>query len=499
MRRRILSLLAVLVCPGLAFAQIPTVPRHIGQAMYTFTDRSPIKILTQHQTSGDWTKLQAYARELLKDFAKHAELKAMIGDVTTDYYNFVWESTNADGKAVVNRVLVQMQLKPQHASRLPGVSYKGPAALSEDALVQQAKAVPPVEAPIETVIPFDGPRVFDLLLSDNPVSSLSSVYVSTPAVNPAVAQLPDVVARVNVFGFAAKALGTGNSPTQIRVYVNQPVLPVSRAAIKIKDVIATRAAALDLLSDVETTQVNLRTRQARTSACARRLNDSLKAALDAAIKRPPPNNVCDSASDKCSALVKTTIAETYVSTVAACAPETLAPVGFDPVAAVEQEYKKLIATAGPKQTTGESTLTNTPLTRLSFGVMSGLLIGRTSLKEARVKMDGGKIANAPLERALTMVVLNIHPQAFDAEWNRMSREERLRVFFGTVLTPDFGFTAGAGLGIVRGLAFNAGAVFLLSETVKAGEKVGDPPKDTKDPFRSQLGIGGFIGFSYAFK
>jgi hypothetical protein len=169
------------------------------------------------------------------------------------------------------------------------------------------------------------------------------------------------------------------------------------------------------------------------------------------------------------------------------------------VVATEQEFRKLVVSGGARVVTGETSAVNQPFTRLSYGLMSGLLIGNTTLKEARVEVDGGKIVNAPLDRALTMVVLNIHPWTYDIEWPKVSWAERFRTFAGGVITPDFGLTAGVGLGLVRGLTVNGGAVWLFMETPKANERVGEAPQDTNDPFRSRVGFGGFVGLSYTFK
>jgi hypothetical protein len=493
--RRLIVAVAMLCAPAWAEAQIPTVPRYLGQAPYVYEGRSPIDILNQHQTSGDWNRLQAYARELLKDLAAKEDLKPLLGNIGRDYYNFIWESTNADGKAIINRVLVHRDLEPQHASRLPGLSYDAVPPAAEQ-LVEEAKQPLPAEPQPQTPVSGGGPYLFDLLLSTAAVASLSSVYVTTPAADPLLAQLPDVVARVNVLGFVAKAAGTGNADrAQILVYVNQALLPVPRGAVKIKDVIATRTPSIILQREVSDTFTAVVMRQARTSACAVALANALKTELDAKSKEP----ACTIASDSCSSSFKSAIASTYANTVAACAAEAPAAVGFDPVMAVEQEFKKLIAAAGPKQTTGESTLTNTPLTRYSFGLLTGVLIGRTSMKEPRVKIDAGRIAPAPTDRLMSMVVFNMHPKPYDAEWNRMSKEESFRVFFGTVMTPDFGLSAGLGFGLVRGLAVNVGVAAMLSDAVKGSDTIGAEPADQRDPFRTIPAMAAFAGFSYTFK
>lgn len=45
-----------------AAGQITSTPRHIGDARYVYEgERSPVEVLTQHQKSGDWGRLQRYA------------------------------------------------------------------------------------------------------------------------------------------------------------------------------------------------------------------------------------------------------------------------------------------------------------------------------------------------------------------------------------------------------------------------------------------------------
>ena len=367
MIRRVFVLVAVLCCPAVSAAQIPTVPRYIGQEMFTYAGRSPIEILTQHQTSGDWNKLQAYAREFLTELAAKPEMARLLGNVNENYYQFVWESTNPDGKAVVSRVLVHMRLKPQHAGSASRNLLRGAAAGAACDAGGEAKQPVPSEPKAESRIDAGGPQVFDVLLSPSAAASLSSVYVSTPAVDPADCPTPGRRGQGQRAGLRRQGIGDNNSPTQILVYVNQPILPVPRAAIKIKDIIATRSPVIILTTAIETTLTSVLARQARTSACATDLARALKKELDtvAATKE------CRIATTDCAKAVGDKITAVYAATEKQCKPEALAPVGFDPIMAVEQEFKKLVATAGPKETTGESTLNNTPFTRYSFGVMTG--------------------------------------------------------------------------------------------------------------------------------
>lgn len=493
---------AALICglalfAGTAGAQITSTPRHIGESRYTYEgDRSPVEILTQHQKSGDWDRLQRYAQELLADFGKQPNIAALLGNVEKNYYYFVWQSEGSDGKPVINRALVHRNLEPQRAARLPGIDSSWPQSTGAE-LKTPEPAAPPREQPVND----GGAELFDVLLTDATRASLTSVYVFTPTPDPIQTQLPDVVSKLNILGFLAKTEGAaGDESSSLLVYVNQPNLLMSRAKVQIKDVIATRILAASLIKDAEKTFQAVMTHQARSSPCAQKLAEALRSG----ITEVATTAACNEGNATCATALKQKIDSTYQSLADpkspnACTAEPAMGFGFDPVVATEQEFRKLVISGGARTVTGEASAVNQPLTRLSYGLMTGLLIGNTTLKEARVKVDAGKIVNAPLDRALTMVVLNIHPWAYDSEWPRVSWAERLRAFAGGVITPDFGLTAGVGLGLVRGLTVNGGAVWLFMETPKANERVGEAPQDTNDPFRSRVGLGGFVGFSYTFK
>lgn len=491
MRLAVLLGLLFIVLPATTDAQIPTTPRHVGQGRYVYQgERSPVEILTQHQTSGNWLKLQAYAKELLQDLTNDPVLKPLLGNVEKNYYYLVWESKNSEGKWVANRVLVHASLEPQHATRLPGLESTWGSEPAAD------RTPEPSEPSAEPRVDENGPELIDVLISPAQFASLTSVYVAKPTPDPLLAQVPDVVSKINALGYLARALGTGAAEApSVLVYVNQPRLPVKRGSYTITDAIVTRRTSALLVNEVETTHASVKLRQARTSPCAGALADKLKEELTTIVK----SDTCAKSGEDCAKELKGQIEKTYTATVSACPAEPPAGIGYDPVQAVEQEFAKLVAVGGARVTKGEFAMTNTPLTRFSFGLMTGLLIGKTTLKEERVKVDGGKIVNAPLDRALSMVVVNIHPISYDSDWPRVSFAERFRLFGGTVLTPDFGFTAGAGFGLLRGLTVNAGAVWLLMETPKSDERIGEAPVNANDPFKTRVGTGGFIGLSYTFK
>lgn len=485
------SIVGLMWAAAPAAGQVSSVPRHIGHERFAYPEgENPIDKLNQLRKSGNWQALQVHARQLLAALSSDEKVGRLLGDTATNYYNLVWQTEGDDGKPAVARVLVSARLRGEHSARIPGIGA------SWETISAESVASTTSEPAKEPILDKRGPELLDVLLSDADSASLSSSYVFTPTADPLISQLPDVVSRLGILGFLAKADGTTSAESEsILVYVNQPNMVMTRAKIQIRDVISVRLSAASLVREADKTYQSVRLRQARSSPCALSLAAGLRAALTAAAKTP----ACAGVTAECSPALKKAVDVTFEAIVPKCAAEPPGGAGFDPVVATEQEFRKLVTAGGAKTTVGDSVLTNLPRTRLGFGILAGMLVGHPSLEEDRVKVDGGKIVKAPFDRNLSMVVLNFHPKGYDSEWPRMSMAERLRLFVGGVLTPDFGVSAGIGVGLVRGLSVNIGAAWLLSETLKPGETLGEPPLNSNDPFKTKVATTGFVGFSYAFK
>src|SRR5947208_10292982 len=98
-----------------------------------------------------------------------------------------------------------------------------------------------------------------------------------------------------------------------------------------------------------------------------------------------------------------------------------------------------------------------------------------------------------------MGLVNIHPRPYDATDDRLTLAERVRLFVGPSLTPDFGIGGGVGVMIVRGVTIDAGWVNLFVKTPRSGYSIGQtPPLDT-----TPLGVGSarvwFAGLSFSSK
>ena len=152
---------------------------------------------------------------------------------------------------------------------------------------------------------------------------------------------------------------------------------------------------------------------------------------------------------------------------------------------------------GPDKATENSKLFNRPLTRFSFGLVSSI-IAASSTSDTRVSMQNGRLSEEPLSGHMPMGILNIHPWPYDADAESASWKERVRLFVGGILAPEFGLSAGAGLQIVRGFTLNAGIGVLLIDTLKPGETIGAAPVNHDDPFEYGTATVVFVGVGYNF-
>jgi hypothetical protein len=145
----------------------------------------------------------------------------------------------------------------------------------------------------------------------------------------------------------------------------------------------------------------------------------------------------------------------------------------------------------------KSKLFNRPLTRFSFGIISSLVLS-SSESNTRATIQSGNLTEDPLRGPMPMGVLNIHPWKYDADSEDVSWKERFRLFAGGILSPDFGFSAGAGLQLIRGFSLNAGVGLLFIDTLKNGEQLGAKPLDQEDPFEYGTATVFFFGVGYNF-
>lgn len=491
--------LVVAICLGAAHpsaAQISTVPRPEASATFLYTSgaagpgcktfpASPVKPLDDAIHAGDGELARAEGLKLLECLAADPDLKAHLGNLDDDYYHLIWEGKDDDGKQTVFRLLVHRGLQASQANRLPGLTDSSRS------------------------------KLIDVLLSDDETSKLVSLYVATPKANPTTAALPDVVGALGLPGLIGSITPLhqemflkafkGPLPVAAPTATPEPLrrlfatvfrvdLPLARADLKIRDMVRTPANVSEFKDALDDLQERLLAREARDSVCAQELTATLVVALKGQADR------CDTVGTCSKAMADRVESETTKSmSSSSCKGKTGPAVGYDPPLEVEKQFSALgreLAASVSKGTVDER---NEPLTSISFGIASGLIVGRPTLDTPRVTLDAGKIVRDPLPRTLTMMVVNFHPKPYDAELPRMSKAERFRAFGGFVLTPSPGLTTGLSAQIVRGLSINAGWAWMFVNTTKGSDKLDAAPSDEQDPFKRRTSRVFFAALGYAFK
>ena len=448
---------------------------------------SPVATLTTHAKSGNWERLHNYGLEVVGTLAQDPGFGARLGDGREHYYRLIWKDSDLDGKPKVYQTVLHPRLRPEQIGRLPGITS-----------TTRTKLV-------------------DILVANEKNTTLNSIYVSTPQPNPVLAQIPDVVSRIKLFETIAAGIGTHSAahiglsaegretdqkvvpPPTVTYRVHTPNLPLGRAEIQIKDIVTTPGLIDDLADAVTELTKSLEMREARSSACAKEVVQSHATAL----KDSSKESLCSTEGQfsQCVAGIKKSLQSSYEKAITSpvCKAEPAAGGSGDPVLVADTRFRELGQSLSEKLLSGDAKVTNVPESRFSFGLMTGVFVESPRSSTTRVKVDKGTIVEDPLSSALTAVVLNLHPASYDAARLTPSWSERFRFFTGITLTPDFGFTVGAGIGIVRGLAFNVGYAWLLPNKLKVGEQIDAKPVNANDPFEFGLARAAFASFSVTFK
>jgi hypothetical protein len=137
-----------------------------------------------------------------------------------------------------------------------------------------------------------------------------------------------------------------------------------------------------------------------------------------------------------------------------------------------------------------------PLTLIDFSAGTGVIL-KTGLNTP-VKVENGKLVEDTGQTGvLTSLNLNFHVP-YDDSWAEPTPAECWRVFVGPVLTPDVGIAAGLGWGLpfLRGVGIEAGYGVLLASVLRNGDKLGEPPTNSKrTSYRGAMGVA-FVGLTF---
>ncbi|HEY6141615.1 MAG TPA: hypothetical protein VI670_27970 [Thermoanaerobaculia bacterium] len=429
--------------------------------------------------SGDWAALQT----TLRDDLKGLKFPDLSDDDQVQFerraYSVVFITTLRKREGEIVRVVLQPSAPAPYSTTLPGLR------------THYELHVKPVEA-----------------------ESLATTYFSTPTDDPVASQLAAFVKQ-----FDPKALGPFFPPFALTVLTNSTFyvdlrrvrLPFARAKIDIEDDAATiadfDAKSGDLKIDAAKLTESLTVREARGIPCATDVAKALQARIESFIAQPQtsmcPTAPSDDEKKKLTTpwdVLQRELGCTYVTSVqvsTACgnapSPEINALV-----VSIEGRYKDL-AKAAALKVAGKTTYVNVPRSAVGLGVIAGVITSVPSGQKRYKVGNDGKLTLDPLTGGVSIAAVNIHPWRFNSATTSITTAERFRFFVGPVLTPEFGFAAGAGVGVIRGLSINAGYGVVRISTLRDGDQAGAAPADKTRPLRNSTARVVFFGLGYNFK
>ncbi|ODS56008.1 MAG: hypothetical protein ABS36_06120 [Acidobacteria bacterium SCN 69-37] len=183
--------------------------------------------------------------------------------------------------------------------------------------------------------------------------------------------------------------------------------------------------------------------------------------------------------------------------------------------ALDRQLRAFVDGLKPTITTGAFKLDNSPLTQLTFGIVSSFSVWSRGT-DVRAKVSDNKLAADPAPRALQMVVLNWSPWGYQSKsTRRWNKAAFFRPFAGVAFSPDIGLSVGASFMVLSNFGANIGYAHLLITQPAAGLELGTnlaeklPQEEgggfrysdelRRDPLRRGSRHALFMGFSYNFK
>ena len=457
-----IAVMAAMLAPAAARAQVATAGAPVLGPVRTTRPFEDLDTLTAHFNAGRWMPLGELAAEILDSIGEgHAEVRDAL-DPRRHHVVLHWIGADTFGTPMLMRVVVHRPRPAVASPDLPGLT-----------------------------------GVHEVLLSRSREGQLASLYTSTRQKDPLAEALPGFVQALAgpLFGRAAALAGTEAAvPPTLWASVTRVGLPFRRATVKVK------AVAADPWLDIKKFCTSLGALATRVSyddvpnsACARRHADALATGLETAAGESCQPGKQDHAT--CRAALDRVLTDAFAAQT--CGEASLPKDETAPVALVDKRFRALVASSFTNAATAELTFRNRPLTRFAFGAGTGV-IADARFSHPRVKLDGGILVGDPLNRVMTTLFVNVSPRGYDADADRMSVHERVRLVAGAALTPDFGVVGGVNVLLARGIGVSAGVAVLFARGAEAGQ-VGQPPADSKDPFRLSVATAPFVGITYNYK
>jgi hypothetical protein len=447
------------------------------------------------RTPGEWANLQESIQKQLKSFQPSEESAEYTFEFDTHYYFLVFATYDSDPAGEVVRIPVHKPALLQYSQRFPGIK-----------------------------------SVVEVFVSVNPLATLSSSYLVTPKPNPIVASLPGFVKQFDVgklLVVAAREKEKAHPEARIAVHITKVTFPDTRASIAIADRIESpgyvdgdklSSAVKKLQQRMPVAVPNPKDKdvcvacyQAILAETAKRLKDVVSSQNEnkdlkdwskkenkelTKVKRDDIEKVLDDRWHRLDDAL--TNAYDGAFAVGGCASlvdrtnPNLAVIG-------DLETRLHALTTKPELVVvkGTSAYDNLPLTTWDLGLVAAAIL-TSGGSDTRVQVSGNVLSPNPLSGTLTMGVVNWHPIPFDSSQFNMERGEVLRIFGGLIITPDIGVGAGVGCALYRGLSLNVGAAWIRVDKLRAGDQIGQPPKDPNHPLATGKRTVTFAGFGYTF-
>jgi len=458
----------VVACAESSTGQTPTVPEAIGGpcALLALTplDTKPTAALTRSYQSGQWAAFRAVVMEIRTQLNANAECTARLGD--EDYLVVAWVGESSLREAALLSAVVHGGRAEGYVSRLPGLT------------------------------PGKSPKLYQIFVSDDRQDVMASVYMSTREQNPLLKQIPEVAEKIldPMLGLLSATMGTeppglSRAPNGGWASVSEVRLPYERAAVKVE-----MRAQLAPLAGLKLASTKLRSTLTLIDVRYSQEGKALAGELDTILQNRAAECVVAKGPNACLALVDPEFTARYdVRCGGSCSGDLERALQ-----AVDGKFRALAAAGAIQKLDAKAELRNVPLTRFSFGLMTGVSFLRSS-SAPRVEVDDGLLAHDPLDRTITMVTFNGAFTKYDADAFSITTLERHRWFVGAAITPSFGAGFGYTFLPTRGLGINVGYAVLGITVADGGKAIGEAPVDTADPFK--LGVTGtaFLGLSYNFK
>ena len=473
MRRHLPLLLAILAMgPAAARAQTVTVPTRVDVGC-GFTLPNATETLTTAYRSGDGASFRTQLGRVIEAIGKDCpKIKDANVDASRDTVHVLWVDMDPLGKEkVVNHVVLYKGEDDVANATLPGVT-------SED-------------------------RVFEIFLAPRQKDAVATAYTSTRKRNPLDEQLPEFAKAIAdpltaLLAATQGALAARSSiapppgvtppaPTHFAT-VSRVMLPYARAKVHVDVRVALAPDSAAIQKDVAALAAQNAFVTGAHSACAQTLNTQLKAIVDSSTAS------CAANPERCAQTVTAAFNREFQSAAATCGAG-----GQAELLAVDASYRQFITVLNGANVVAGYDLDNSPKRLASLGVMTAYAF-KGGIKDAmRVKVKDGNIVADPLDRRLSLVVVNFGFLPYNADAFEPTRPERFRWFVGAVITPDFGIATGLSAGIVRGLTVNVGGAILGVRGLNDGDTLGAPPTQDEDPFRLSQARVLFLGVGYNFK